>query len=268
MPGAWCWVRGARVRAALALSVLMLFGVQLEAQTRTSPPPPQPPRPFVERGFLTFGVGAQAASGELSDRAEFEANVETGSFDAEYADPTGLVLDATIGFRVRRQLGIAAGAFRATRAGTASVSADIPHPFFDDRHRTVRGDSADMRRTETAAHVQVYYELRPRGAWRIRLFAGPSYFHVEQELVTGVHAAETFPFDTAEFGSVTTSRVDGSGLGFHGGIDMTRMLTRRVGVGTLIRYAGAKIDLNAPGSRRVSTDAGGVQAAAGLRVLF
>ena len=262
-----CGVRGAGC-GVIAIFLVHAVAVQVHAQVRKPQPPPKPKRPFVERGFVTFGAGAQLAPGELSDRAVFEANVESGSFEADYAGTTGLVLDGTAGFRVRRQLGIAIGISRATRTGTASVSAEIPHPFFDNRHRSVQGDAANMSRTETAAHFQIYYDLRPRGAWRIRIFGGPSYFDVEQELVTEVHAIETFPFDTAEFGSVTTSRVDGSGIGVNGGIDLARMVTRRVGAGAIIRYAGAKIGLNAPASRSVSTNAGGFQAVAGLRVLF
>lgn len=249
-------------------ALMAALGVDVMAQVRKPQPPPTPRRPFVERGFVTAGAGWHVAPGALSDRAAFEANAETGSFTADYDGRTGLAIDGTIGLRVRRQLGIAVGVSRATRGGTAAVSAEIPHPFFDDRHRTVDGQSGDVSRTETAAHVQLYYDLRPRGAWGIRLFAGPSYFRVEQELVTAVNALETFPFDTAEFGSVTTNRTDGSGIGVNGGIELARLFTRRVGAAAILRYAGATIDLNAPGSRRVSTDAGGLQAAAGLRVLF
>jgi hypothetical protein len=247
---------------------VLLGGARADAQTRKPQPAAKPQRPFVERGFVTFAAGAQRAPGELSDRATFEANAETGSFDAGYGVTTGLVIDATAGFRVRRQLGIAIGVSRATRTGIASVSADVPHPFFDNRDRRVQGEAADMSRTETGVHFQVYYDLRPRGAWRFRLFAGPSYVDVEQELVTEVHAIEIFPFDTAEFGSVTTGRVSGSGIGFNGGIDAVRQLTRRIGAGGVVRYAGGSVDLDGPGSRGVSTDVGGLQAAVALRVLF
>ena len=132
----------------------------------------------------------------------------------------------------------------------------------------VQGDAREISRNETAVHAQVYYELRRRGPWRIRLFAGPSYFNVEQELVTEVSATETFPFDTAEFGRATTTRVKGSGVGFNAAIDVSRMLGRRVALGGIVRYAGASVDLHAPGSRDVSTTGGGLQALGGLRVAF
>jgi hypothetical protein len=148
------------------------------------------------------------------------------------------------------------------------VRAEVPHPFFDDRHRTVDGEASDVSRRETAVHAQVYYEWRHRGSWRVRLFGGPSYVRIEQDLVTGVETQETFPFDTAEFRRATTGRANGSGIGVNAGLDVTRMFSRRAGFGGLVRYTAASIDLNAPGDRDVSTDGGGLTAGLGLRFAF
>lgn len=256
-----------------ACTLVISSAVLAEAQTPKATPQPRAPqtrapRPFVEHGFLTITAGPQIAPDEYSDRVLFEANAEEGVINAGYPGRTGVLIDGTVGFRVRRQLGLAVGVTRATRSSEASVSAEIPHPFFDNQHRTVEGVAPDISRTETAVHLQVYYDLRPRGPWRVRIFAGPSFFEVEQELVTSVHAEEAFPFDTAEFGSAATNRAKGSGVGFNGGVDLSRLFTRRVALTALLRYAQAGIDLDAPGSRTVSTDGGGLQAAAGLRLLF
>ncbi len=255
-----------RIVAGCLLVALSVPG--LAAQTRPAQPQKSPPRPFVERGFITINGGAQLTTDDLSDNVSFEANAETGAIRTAYPGQPAVVFDGGFGFLVRRQLGIAIGVSRGTRSGVAAVTADIPHPFFDDRHRTVDGEASDISRAETAVHAQLYYELRHRGPWRIRLFAGPSYFNVEQELVTEVSAVETFPFDTAEFGRATTTRVKGSAIGFNGAIDVSRMLGRRFALGGLVRYAGASVDLNAPGSRDVSTNGGGFQALGGVRVAF
>ena len=257
-----------RLRSLAASLLLGLAVPGLAAQTRPAQSQTRPPRPFVEHGFVTFNAGAQLTAGDLSDHVPFEANAETGSIRTMYPGRPALVFDGGAGFLVRRHIGIAVNVSRATRSGAAAVTAEIPHPFFDDRHRVVEGDARDISHNETAVHAQVYYELQQRGPWRIRLLAGPSYFNVEQELVTEVSAIETFPFDTAEFGRATTTRVKGSAVGFTGAIDVSRMLGRRVAVGGLVRYAGASVDLDAPGSREVSIAAGGFQALAGLRVAF
>jgi hypothetical protein len=248
---------------------MMAWGAaHVGAQTRPSKPQPRPPRPFVERGFITISAGLQAAAEELSEHVQFEANAETGTLDATYPGRTGVLFDGGAGFRIHKTLGVAVAVSRASRSGTADVSAAIPHPFFDDRDRIVSGQARDLTRAETAVHAQLYYDLNPRGRWRAKLFAGPSYFSVEQELIAEVRAVEAFPFDTAEFGSAETSKASGSGIGFHGGVDAARMFTRRIGLGALLRYSRASVDLDGTGSGTVSTTAGGFQAAASVRVLW
>jgi hypothetical protein len=210
----------------------------------------------------------QAAAEELAEHVQFEANAETGTLDATYPGRTGVLFDGGGGFRIHKTIGVAVAVSRMSKSGPADVSAAIPHPFFDDRHRVVNGQARDLTRSETAVHAQLYYDLERRGPWRAKFFAGPSYFTVEQELVTEVEAIESFPFDTAEFGRALTARATGSGLGFHGGVDVARMFTRRVGAGVLIRYGRATVDLDGAGSGSISTTAGGFQAAAGMRLLW
>jgi hypothetical protein len=258
------------VRTTLVVATLMVSGIVAHGEAQTPQPRPQarPSRPFVERGFVTIGAGMQAAAERLSEHAQFQINAETGTLDATYPGNSGVLFDAGAGFRIHKAFGIAVAVSRASSAVDADVSAAIPHPFFDNRDRTVTGRERDLTRTETAVHAQLYYDLTPRGRWRAKLFAGPSYFNVEQELVTEVQAIETFPFDTAEFGSATTQRAKGRGLGFHAGVDAARMLTRRLGLGALIRYARASVDLDGPDASGVSTTGGGFQAGASVRMLW
>jgi hypothetical protein len=252
------------ITTTLAALIVFAFANEAGAQPRRQ----APPRPFVERGFVIVGGGVQATAADLTDRILFETNAETGSIDADYPGRTGVLADVTVGMRVRRQVGIAVGVSRAARNGRVQVTAQIPHPFFDEQPRSVSGEAGAISRTETAVHGQLYYDMRPRGRWRVRLFGGPSYFAVEQEVVTGVEADEVYPFDTAEFRRATTARAKGSAVGFNAGLDFARMFNRRVGAGGLVRYSRASVDLDAPAARRVSTDGGGMQATIGLRFLF
>jgi len=122
-------------------------------------------------------------------------------------------------------------------------------------------------RTETAAHLQLYY-ARDIGRWRLRLGGGPSYFTVSQEVVTGILLDEQFPYDTATFRSATTTRGTESAPGFNVGADVGRLLTRRFGASAMVRFARGSVDFNVDGTHRVSTDAGGAQAGAGIRIAF
>ena len=103
---------------------------------------------------------------------------------------------------------------------------------------------------------------------RIVLSAGPSFFTVEQDLVTDVTINETYPFDAAEFGSAQKERKNASATSFNVGADVLWMLTRSVGVGGVVRFSRASIDLDAPGDRTISVDAGGPYVGGGIRFLF
>ena len=79
---------------------------------------------------------------------------------------------------------------------------------------------------------------------------------------------ETYPFDTAAFGSAWKAKATGSAAAFNVGADVIWMLGKTVGVGGLVRYSRATVDLDSPDNRTVTVDAGGLYAGGGLRLLF
>jgi hypothetical protein len=249
-------MRKTTARVTAGGMLLAICATPLSAQT-------QPPRRFV-----TLSAAAQAAANGITDRFELQTNAETGSIEARYPARTAMLVDGSVGFRLWNRVGIAAAGSRSTASGRGAVSASIPHPFFDDRHRLVEGEVTGLRRTETSAHLQLFYEVPATGRWQLRFFAGPSYISLEQDVVRDVTANETFPYDTATFQRAVTGRATGSGMGFNTGADLSWRFARRMAAGLLVRYARASVDLNGPDSRTVSSDGGGLQAGAGLRFLF
>lgn len=219
-------------------------------------------------GFIALNAAAQTAAADVTDRALVRANAETGSVESRYRASTAALFDGAVGVRVWKRLGAAVAVSHTATSGRAGVSASIPHPFFDDQDRLVEGEASGVRRVETAAHLQLFYEVPTAGRWHVRLFAGPSYMHLEQDLVREVTVTEAYPFDSATFQSALTGRTKGSGIGFNAGADVSWMFARRVGAGALVRYTRARLDLNAPDARSVSFDGGGLQAGAGLRFTF
>lgn len=254
-------------RFAAALLLTALCPVAAGAQT-TAPRPTTPRTAGPPRGFVSVNAAAQAAAADLTDTMVFQANAEAGTIEARYPSAAALLLDGSIGFRFARRLGIAIGGSQASSSGNADITASVPHPLYDNQDRIVEGSAGDISRTETAAHLQLFYEIPTTNRWRVRLFAGPTYMNVEQELVREVTVDETYPYDTATFRSAVTGRAKGSGVGFNAGADVAWMFARRVGAGLLLRYTRASVDLNAPDARSVSLDGGGLQAGAGLRFLF
>lgn len=242
----------------LALTGLLLVLAAVPAAAQTAGP----------RGFVTLNAAAQVAGAERTDQFAFEANAETGSIEARYPSPSALLFDGGIGWRLSKRIGLAAAFSYASAQGDVEVTASVPHPLYDDQDRVVEGTAGGQMRTETAAHLQLFYEVPAAGRWRVRVMAGPSFVRLEQDLVHDVTVNETFPYDTATFRTAVTGGGKGSGLGFNAGADVAWMFARRVGAGLLLRYTRAPVDLEAGGGRSVSLEGGGVQAGAGLRLLF
>jgi hypothetical protein len=221
-----------------------------------------------ERVLVSVNGGYQATTNDFTDRFEFERNLETGSTEVHYPVQGGFVFDAGGGYRFWKNLAAGVSISYFTRDDGASTISSVPHPFFFNQPREITGEAAGVKRSETAVHVQLMYLVNRGGRLRFVLSGGPSYFTVEQDLVTEVTITETFPYDTATFASAQKSRKKGSAAAFNVGADVMWMLNRTFGVGGLVRFSRASVDLEAPASRTISVDAGGVYAGGGIRLLF
>ena len=98
--------------------------------------------------------------------------------------------------------------------------------------------------------------------------AGPSWFNVNQDLVTDVAYTELYPYDAAAFSSATVSRATKSKVGYNVSADVGLRLSRNVGVGGIVRFSRASLDLVAANATTAKVDAGGLQVGGGLRVFF
>jgi hypothetical protein len=223
---------------------------------------------WTERGYVSVNGAFQATANDFSDRFEFEKDLETGSTDVDYRVKGGVVFDAGGGVRLWKSLGAGVAVSYFTRKDPAATSTQSPHPFFMNQFRDVSGDTGDLARSETAVHVQAMYFLNPSGPLRLVFSGGPSFFSVEQELVSTVVLTETYPFDTAAFSTVRTEKVKKTAAAFNVGADVMWMLTRSIGVGGILRFSRASVDLGAANNRTVSVDAGGFYGGGGLRVVF
>ncbi len=245
-----------RTRTIVLCSAMVLAAAaQAAAQTWT------------ERVFISVNGAFQPSSHDFSDHFTFDSNQETGSTDVDYAVDSGFVFDAGVGYRLWKNLGAGVAFSYFTRDDVAHTTSSFPHPFVFNQPREVTGDATGIARKETAVHVQVMY-MWNAGPVRVVLSAGPSFFNVEQDLVTAVQISETFPFDTATFASAQTRSEKSSAPAFNAGADIAWMFSRNIGAGGIIRFAKASVDLDAGPNRTISVDAGGVYVGGGLRILF
>jgi hypothetical protein len=232
-----------------------------------------------ERVYVSVNGAFQSTTNDFGDRFEFDKDLETGSTDVDYRVGSGVVFDGGGGVRLWKNFGVGAAVSVFNRKNPADTTTRSPHPFLFNQGREVTGAADDITRTETAVHVQAMYFLATSGHLRVVLSGGPTFFRLKQDLVSEVALTETFPYDTAAFSTVRKQTITGTAPSFNVGADVVWMLRPGFGVGGLVRFSRASIDLdapvsrasselNAPSNRTVSVDGGGIYAGGGIRLLF
>ncbi len=246
------------------LTISRLGGAILLAMTAAAPASGQDWR---ERVWVTANGGVQTSGSSFSDTVDIQQYAETGTVKTDYPSKAGAVVDGSVGVRLWKGFGAGVALTRTSYRTSAPVDARIPHPFFDNQFRTVQG-STSVARTETGAHIQLSYLARLGDRLRMIVSGGPSRISVEQTVVTDVQYAQEYPYDTATFTGATTRRASKAGTGFNIGADAFWMLGRTLGAGGGVRFTRATVRENVTTTHTVSLDAGGVQAGAGIRLVF
>ena len=217
---------------------------------------------------VAVNAGTQATATAFTTRATLTLHRENGDLRADYGVDAGALIDLGASVRLWRQVGLGVGVSRFQTTGAAGVAAGLPHPFHLEQFRAIDGSVAAARR-ETAIHVQVRVGATVANRLDVTLFGGPTFFDVAQALVADVLFTDTYPYDTATFSSAPTVRQSASAVGFNAGVDLATYLTPIVGVGALVRFSRAIIDLTQPdGGGSLAVTAGGLHVGGGLRLRF
>ena len=234
------------------------------------------------RGFVAINGGFQPSTSDFSDNVVFSdaggvytetlsgaAAQEQARFAGAYRVASGTLFDVSGGARVWRNLGVGVGMSRSALDGATSISAQVPHPFFFRRDRSIAsGTDLPFTREESAVHVQLLAVLPVRRAFSVTVFGGPTFFNVKQDLVADVRFTHSYPYDTAAFSEAITVTAQQSKVGFNVGADVAYYFSNNVGVGWLTRYSGATIELPSANDGTARITAGGLHTAGGLRLRF
>jgi hypothetical protein len=216
---------------------------------------------------VSINVGGQLASTTFSSTATKPLYAENATITTGYKVPSGLSVDGGLLYRVKGNFGIGAALSTFARKSDASVTGSIPHPFFLNTPRTITGTTS-AQRTETAVHIQAAYVV-VSNKWDVAITVGPSIFMVNQDLVADATYSDVYPYDTATFQGAVITRASATKVGFNAGVDVAYRVSRSVGIGGLLRFSRATVDLLLAGSASsVSVDAGGPQVAGGVRFYF
>jgi len=233
------------------------------------------------RTFISINGGLHALTGSFSESVVFPesggvyrevlsaaAAQEQARLESDYRYRTGPLFDVSGGVRVAPYFALGASLSWFSAEATAGVSAQAPHPLFFNRTRSISGVSSPLTRSEVAVHLQALVVVPATNSLTVMGFAGPTFFNVEQQLVTDVNFTHAYPFDTATFSSAVASRKSGSTIGFNVGADIAWYFTDHVGIGWFTRYSRGALELPSAGNGTIEIRPGGLHTAGGLRLRF
>jgi hypothetical protein len=220
------------------------------------------------RAVISFNVGLQSSSRTFNDQITFPLYLEQATHDIDYATESELFFDGGAIVRLWGNLGAGVAVSRYTDDTAATVEGSLPHPFHFNQPRSIEGETPEIRRRETATHVQVAWMAAPTERIRFIVSGGPSWIQAEQGVVTEVRYREAFPFDEATFTDVDRAIEKETAVGFNVGVDLIWAFSKNIGVGGLLRFTRATASVAPAEGRSIELELGGLQAGGGIRILF
>jgi hypothetical protein len=229
-----------------------------------------------ERGWIDVNFGTASSSQDrLTTAFALPVFSEVGALGAAYPQPSrGADFDFGGGYLFTPYVGFGINISGTAHEDPAGLALTVPHPFFFNRSATDAGVTAEsLERTEGAVHLQAVVAAVNGERVRVRLFAGPSHFRIKQRFVEDVEFSQlASPVSLLNLVSITGFQgrdVEGNGWGYHVGADVGWFFTRVVGVGAMVRFSGANVEVFDPLSElNIKLDAGGTQFGGGLRLKF
>ena len=215
--------------------------------------------------------GAFWTSGpSFSDSQAYTEYAEQTTLHTQYDVGSGFGPDLNVQVSLFRGLGVLVGYSVVSRDIDGTVEVSRPHPLHLARPRATSAELDGFGYKESAVHLDLAYG---RSAGRIdwAIFAGATLFQVEADMVQRPVFADTYPYDELTITSVPSVTQKDSPAGFNAGARLDYRFGRsgRFGAGAQLRYSTASVRLKATtDASEVSFDAGGLQAAAGLRLYF
>jgi hypothetical protein len=232
-----------------------------------------------ERGWIDVNFGVPAAEDTFRMQGSDIRFGERATFGIDYSLPTGAAFDFGGGFMIIPMLGVGINFSGTAHEDQAELSARIPHPIIANAHATgVAPTDVKLGRTEGGVNIQAMFVPLQTGRLRVRVFGGPTYFRVKQDVVDTIQYFQVWTLlpttNNVDVTSFDGEEIEEQGWGFHAGGDVSMFFNRIIGIGSFARFSRANIDLpNTIAITSVDADtvrikAGGFQVGGGLRLRF
>ena len=215
---------------------------------------------WTDKGFASISAGLQIGTSDITSTQTFELYGEEASLTSAQDVKGGILFDGQFGWRVTRNLAIGAGVSFVQGKSDAAITGSIPDPAFFDSPRTVSATATDLTHRETWFAGLLTWVMPMTDKIDVFISGGPAFVQVQQELPTGATITEPGP----SLSDVAVTKFNESGIGFVVGADIRYMVTGRIGLGVMAKFAAASVDL----TEDTKVDAGGFQLGGGLRIKF
>ena len=237
--------------AALVCAAAGPAGAQGQAQGR-----------WYEGVFVNVNGLAQTSSRDVPVRGSFALYDEVATFEGRREIGGGGVFDISAGLRdVWRDLAVSIGYSRFGDSSGVDITALVPDRLVPNSPHQQVLTAGQLDHTENAVHLSVVWFWPFIEKVDVAVSGGPSIFNVNQDTVTITEA--NVESGTSTLTGINRTKGSDTAVGFNLGVDVTYMVTRRIGAGALLRYAAASGEIAG-----VSVDVGGLQVGAGVRVRF
>lgn len=215
---------------------------------------------WLDHAFVNVNVLAQPQSRNVTATSSFELYAEQATVIGPRQIGAGAVFDISGGTRVWHNLAVGLGYSHFSDSDNVTVTARIPDPLVFDQPLEQQLSAGKLTDSQNGVHFMAVWFYPVTDKIDVAFSAGPSIFRVSDRGVSGV----TVQPNTSIATGVTTSKATRTGAGANVGIDVTYLVTRKIGAGLVMRYAGGSVDL--PSVRSLAI--GGFQIGVGARYRF
>jgi hypothetical protein len=216
---------------------------------------------WTDQAFVNVSGGFQGGSGTLATATTFDLYDEQGTVASTQDVSGGGLFDVSAGYKVWRNLAVGLGFSHSGSTSDAAITASVPSPLVFDQLRNVSASASGLKHSENTIHLMGTWMVPVTDKIDVGLSAGPSIFHVKQQLPSAVTVSEPGP----TVSSVSVNDATKTTVGINLGVDVTYLVTKRMGVGGLARYTWGSADLDGTSD---SLTVGGFQIGGGLRLRF
>jgi hypothetical protein len=249
------------VRTLLACALVVGFSQGAAAQNKG----------WEDRAYINIGFGVESGNTDMTDSKTFTKYEESGKITSSSSFSSGSLFDIGIGVRIWKNLSVGAGYHQETNSEDGTLTGTVPHPIFFNQPRTFTQTVPELQRKESAEHLVIGWTTPVGTKMDVMIFAGPSFFRLEQEVVANADIAEKgSPFTELVIDPKIETRKK-SVTGYNAGADISYLFWQndsvRLGGGVFLRYTAATTNILMLTTEQPTT-VGGFEFGFGGRVRF